>query len=464
MKHVVVIGGGISGLAAAHGCAEQAPDSLRITVLERQAEVGGKAITLHEDGWIVEAGPTGFLDNEPALDRLIEKTGLTKLPADVAAARRFVVCNGRMREIHAHPLKFARSGILSPLGMLRVVGETLIPARRDGDDESVWEFAARRLGEQAADRLIAPMVLGIFAGDAKRLSLPAAFPRMASLEREHGSLIRGMLALKKSRKSHGGPSGPAGQLTSFAEGMSALPRALAANDRLDVRCSTTVESVVRLEDGRFKVSSNSESLLADAVILAGEPWAMGSLIEESATELARELRGIFCPPVAVVALGYGEEALARVPRGFGALICRQEGYRILGCLWDTHLFPGRSPQKRLLVRTMLGGSTDPEVGDLDSEELIHIARSDMTRLFGWNLEPVFHKVIQWPRAIPQYELGHLGRLKRIDHELQQLPGLFLCGNALRGIAFGKAAAAGLACGEEAGRWLKKGTDLFIGNK
>jgi oxygen-dependent protoporphyrinogen oxidase len=196
VKHVVVIGGGISGLAAAHGCADQVPDSLRITVLERQAEVGGKAVTLQEDGWLVEAGPTGFLDNEPALDRLIKTTGLTKLPADVAAARRFVVCNGRMREIHAHPLKFARSGILSPLGMLRVVGETFIPGRRDGDDESVWEFAARRLGRQAADRLIAPMVLGVFAGDAKRLSLPAAFPRMASLEQEHGSLIRGKLALK----------------------------------------------------------------------------------------------------------------------------------------------------------------------------------------------------------------------------------------------------------------------------
>ena len=184
-RRVVIIGAGIAGLSAARAAADQARatgQALEILVLERAPVVGGKAQTIARDGWRLEGGPTGYLDNEPTMDTLVQAAGLTKLPADPAAARRFLVRNGQLKEIQAHPLKFATSGILSPLGLARLATEPWRPKRTESRDESVWEFARRRLGRQAADRLIGPMVLGVFAGDAKHTSLAAAFPRMAELE------------------------------------------------------------------------------------------------------------------------------------------------------------------------------------------------------------------------------------------------------------------------------------------
>ncbi|MEW6073038.1 MAG: protoporphyrinogen oxidase, partial [Planctomycetota bacterium] len=201
-RRVVVVGGGISGLAAAWmawdvlaAAGAPAPDD--VILLEAAPAVGGKARTIARAGWTVEGGPTGFLDNEPVLDRLIARAGLEKLPADAAAARRFLVRGGVAREIHAHPLRLARSGLLSPAGLLRVALEPFVPRRADPADESIWDFARRRLGLQIADRLIAPLVLGVFAGDARRLSLASSFPRMAELEAEHGSLVRALIRLRR---------------------------------------------------------------------------------------------------------------------------------------------------------------------------------------------------------------------------------------------------------------------------
>jgi len=458
VRHLAVIGAGISGLAAATVAAERASavaGGLTITVYEREAAVGGKAVSVAEDGWLVETGPTGFLDNEPALDRLVAAAGLAKLPADAAAARRFVVRGERMREIRPHPLKFAASGILGPLGLARLALEPLVPARRDPGEESVWAFAERRLGRQAAERLIAPMVLGVFAGEARELSLAAAFPRLAELEREHGSLVRGLIARRRAGRSGGGPAGPAGTLTSFADGLQSLPRALAARGAFAVHGARPVEAIERAAGGGWRLRAGGESVHADAVVLAGEPWAMATLLPPEAGEAAEALAAIPCPPVVLVALGFGAQALARVPRGFGVLIPREAGYRILGSLWDTFLFPGRSPDGHLLVRAMLGGAVDPQAAELSSEELVAITRADLARLLGIDEPPLYQRVVRWPRAIPQYELGHLERVARIEAALGAAPGLLAAGNALHGIAFGKAAAAGVAAGEAAIDYLRK---------
>lgn len=467
MKRLVIVGGGISGLAAARGAADEAAsvgEGIEILVLERESAVGGKAQTLHDGSWLVEAGPTGYLDAEPAMDRLLSGAGLeqAKLPANKAAARRFIVRGGHMREVSAHPVRFPASGLLGPWGLLRILAEPFIPKRhtgRDAGDESIWDFAARRVGRQAADRLIAPMVLGVFAGDARKLSLAAAFPRLAAIEREHGSLVRGMLARRKGRRpgegeKRGGPSGPAGWLTSFSEGLQSLPLALAGSGGFIVRTGVEARTVAP-RDGGWEVltSGDAPPILADAVILSGEPWAMAPLVRDHAPELARALDAIYCPPVTVVALGYGPQTLAKVPQGFGVLIPRGEGYRILGCLWDSHIFPGRSPEGSLLLRVMLGGAVDPEAALLANDELLRLVDQDLSRLFGIQEKPVYHRIVRWERAIPQYELGHLDRVAAIEHELQSRPGLFMAGNALYGISFGKAAATGLARGQEAARWL-----------
>ena len=485
---IVVVGAGIAGLAAARAAADTSKAKgrpMEVLVLERDDVVGGKARTLTRDGWRLEAGPTGYLDNEPAMDGLVAAAGLTKLAADDAAARRFLVHDGKLREIQAHPLKFFTSGILTPPALARIATEPFRPQRRtaagqpgygapvtgpDGletsamEDESVWDFAARRLGRQAADRLIAPMVLGVFAGDAKRTSLPAAFPRMAELEADHGSLVKALLALKKQKgKAAGGPAGPSGKLTSFARGLDQLPRGIAergvAEGAFGVRTGIAVTDLghdserwrLRLDDG-----GRSEELHADAVVLATESFATAELLSPIAPAITTELRAIATPPVAVVGLGYGPAALAAAPKGFGALIERGQPLRILGVLWDTHLFPGRSPDGTLLMRCMIGGATDVESGDLTDDELVAITRDDLARLFGLSgadAEPVFTEVVRWPRAIPQYELGHLARVARVEHELERVhaerPGLFLAGNYLHGVAFAKAAKSGLAAGEAA---------------
>jgi len=459
-QRLVVVGAGISGLAAACAAREVAQEAgrggdLEIVVLESGGDVGGKARTVARPGWLVETGPTGYLDNEPVLERLVGISGLAKLPATPEAARRYLVRGDRLREIRPHPLKFASSGILSPLGVLRMAGDLFIGRRQDGGDESVWNFARRRLGRQAADRMIAPMVLGVFAGDAKRISLASAFPRMAQLEREHRSLFKALAAVKRSKRESGGPAGPSGRLTSFADGLQSLPRALAGSGRFEVRTAARVSGLEWDDTSRrWQVGiEGADAIRADSVLLAAESWATAAIVRDAAPDVASALLAIDCPPVAVVALGYGREALARCPRGFGALIPRNEGYRILGVLWDTHLFAGRSADGTLLMRAMLGGTTDPGIADLPPGEVTRIAEADVARLLGLTAPPVFRETKVWPRAIPQYEIGHAGRESEIDAALaasnEGRPGLLLAGNYMRGIAFGKSAANGWEQGRAA---------------
>ena len=463
MKRLVIIGAGISGLAAATAAADaRQGDELEILVLEAGPCVGGKAQTIRRDGYLLEAGPTGYLDNEPLMDELVQKAGLEKLAADDAAARRFLVRDGKLREIQASPPRFLTSGILSPGGVLRIATEPFRKQKTDPKDESVWEFAARRLGPQAADRIIAPMVLGVYAGDAKRTSLSAAFPRMAELEAEYGSLVKALISLKSQKgKTSGGPAGPSGKLTSFAGGLDQLPLKLAescqARGDFQVRLNTRVESL-SYEDGAWNLRTTSkgttETLQADAVVLATEANVAAKLLESPAPDIATELKDIPMPHVAVVGLGFGPDALAKAPRGFGALIQRGGGIRILGVLWDTFLFPERSPGGTILMRCMIGGATDPEAANLTDEELVALTHADLTKLLHLDdTAPIFTEVVRWPNAIPQYEIGHLARMDRIHTALASLnqtaPGLHLAGNYTAGVAFAKAAKAGDAAGRDA---------------
>ena len=449
MRRLVVVGGGISGLAAAWTASRlsaEVPDGLEVVVLEGDPEVGGKARSWSGDGWLLESGPGSFLDGRPELQRLIDESGTAAecTPANEASARRFLVHRGKMREIVTNPLGFARSGILSLPGMLRVLAEPFIPARRDGIDETIWAFAARRLGAEIADRLILPMCLGIFAGDGRLLSLPAAFPRMAALEKESGSLIRAAIRGRRAARRQ----------FAFRHGMQTLPIALARQSRFTVRTSTRAANLARSESGWLVgIGDGSEAIPADAVVLAMEPGTIATLVRPHLPDAASELEAIPCPPVAVVGLGYGPEAHGPVPRGFGVLIARGEGYRMLGNVWDSHLYGGRSPDGNLLIRVMFGGAVDPEAGRLPETELATLAREEVRRLYGLQAAPRFERVVRWSRAIPQYGLGHLDRAARVTEALTRSPGLFLGGSGLHGVSFPDAAATGVRCGEQAVAWL-----------
>lgn len=447
VRRLIVIGGGISGLAAAWAARQAAArmeGGLDVLVLERAGAVGGKARSMVRGGWLVEGGPSGYLGGRPGMERLIAGIGLEdeRVPAHQASARRFLFRAGRMRRIIANPVGLLREGILGPGGVARMLAEPFIAVRRDGADESVWSFAARRLGAEIADRMILPMALGVFAGDARHLSLAAAFPRMAALEQEHGSLIRGMVARRGHMSS--------GALTSFRCGMQQLPRALAERGGFTVRCGAEVRALSRTADGwRVAVDGDGEAIPADAVILAGEPWAMAPLVLQHDATLAAELTAIPCPPVAVVALGFGPTAAAKVPVGFGVLIARGEGFRMLGNLWETHLYHGRSPDGHVLIRAMFGGAVDPEVGALTEPALVGLARAEIAKLYGIMESPIFEHVVRIPRAIPQYNIGHSARVERIANAIAALRGLSITGNGLRGVAFADAASDGVREGETA---------------
>jgi oxygen-dependent protoporphyrinogen oxidase len=451
VARLVVVGAGIAGLAAAWSArlaAARGGLNLDVLVLERSGELGGKMRTIVRGAWMVEGGPSGFLRGRAELDMLIRASGLNDkvILAREAAKRRFLYRAGRLCEIKPSPLGFARSGIMSAGGLLRLCAEPFVRRWRGAQDESVWSFAARRLGAEAADRLASPMMLGIFAGDAHKLSLASAFPRMAKLERKHGSLVRALIA-HRGRTS-------TGSLTSLAGGMQTLPRQLAARGGFRVRCDATVARIGRAGGGwTVTVDGDGATIDADAVIVAAEPWAAASLLRPVDASAADALGAIPCPPVAVVALGFDHTARSRIPDGFGALISRGEGFRMLGNLWETSLYPGRGPIGGILVRAMFGGAVDTSISALGDPELLALGKREVAKLYGLTVEPVFAQVVRLEHAIPQYEVGHGARVAAVERAVTAMPGLAITGFGLRGIAVGDAAADGVRTGENVGRWL-----------
>ncbi len=475
MPRLIVVGAGISGLAAAWSARDTAARggvTLDVLVLERSGEVGGKARTIVRDGWMVEAGPSGFLGGRPELDALLRAAGLADdvLSARAAAERRYLYGAGRMRELKPSPLGFARSGVMSAGGLLRLMAEPLIARSRNPQDESVWAFAARRLGAEAADRLVSPMTLGVFAGDARRLSAASAFPRMVTLEREHGSLFRGMLARQRAMiaqrraRTTGAHPGAgdtaltaAHQLASLRDGMQSLPRRLAERGGFEVRCRAGVRAIALTPRGwSVAVDGDGTPLDADAVIIATEPFAAAPLLRPLSAAAGDALDAIPCPPVTVVALGYDSAAARQVPDGFGVLISRGEGIRMLGNLWETSPYPGRGPAGGVLIRAMFGGGVDPSIGALDETAMLELARREVAQLYGFTASPVFQEVVRIARAIPQYEIGHADRVAAVERAAESMPGLGVTGFGLRGVAFGDAAADGVRTGEMLGRWLATG--------
>lgn len=452
---LIIVGGGPSGLAAAWKASAEAGRArkvLEVVVLEADDRVGGKARTEQADGLLIETGPQGFLDDQPVLREMINACGLGEevISPEPAANRRSIYRGGKLRELSRNPRQFARSGLLGPLGLARLALEPLVPGRRSGGnaedaDESLFDFAARRMGRQTAARLISPVVLGIFAGDARRLSAAAAFPRLVAMERAHGSLFKAMRAGRR----RGVP--PPGHKT-FRCGTQALPNAVAAMPGVEVRCGQTVTSIERRADGAgFTVASFAGEHAADAVIVAADLPAAADLVAGVSAAAANELRQIDSPPMAVVHTAFDVAATAHLEPAYGFLVARGEGIRMLGCQYETATFRGRSPEGRFLARSMFGGSVDPEAAELDDDELIDLTCQELRRTVGIDAEPVFTSIARWPHAIPQYAPGHPQRVARIEAALAEVDGFYLAGNALHGVGLSRAIAVGAGCGECAAR-------------
>jgi oxygen-dependent protoporphyrinogen oxidase len=438
---VAVVGGGISGLTLAYELVTRSGE-VDVVCLEAGPRAGGNVGTLREGGFVCEWGPTGFLDDAPATLDLVRRLGLTErvLPCNLESATRFLYHRGKLRRLA--PATFLTSELLSLGGRLRLLAEPFRGRGLGDADESIAAFASRRLGPEATAVLVDAMVGGIYAGDIRGLSLRATFPKLWELERDHGSLVRGMLARSKRARTGGGKRERA-RLTSFRTGLAELTDALhvALGERL--RLASRVTRVTGDGRGGFRLGlADAAPLEADAVVLACPAWAAAPILRELDAPLAAAVSEIPSAPVVVVHLGFEARALGDRRRGFGYLVPSAEGLRTLGTLWTSDIFAERAPAGSVLLTSMLGGARDPGVIDLTDDQAQALALRELKPTMGIATPPTFVRVVKHARGIPQYTLGHPARLATIDERLRGLPRLHLAGNSYRGISIN-------ACIEEA---------------
>ena len=442
-RTVAVIGAGVSGLTVAYELQQYArnpPDGIRPICLEGSDRAGGNIRTHREAGYTCEWGPNGFLDNVPATPELVRRLGLRDQvqQADEQAAIRYIYRAGALREAPTGAGAFLKSGILSPLGKLRLLCEPFARRRPAEGDESVYRFAARRIGAEAAEVLVGAMVNGVYAGNVRELCLKSTFPKMYAMETEYGSLFKAMLALKRrksGRDDKAGPAGPGGVLTSFRSGLETLIHGLVKVNGSALQVNHKVQAISDMGIRGFRVHLEAGAPMdVRGVVLACPSRAAAAMVRAMDPELADAIGGIPSSPLAVIHLGYHQPALGSIPRGFGFLAPRGQGVRILGCLWSSNIFPGRAPEGKVLLTAMIGGAEDPEVMDLPDARLVELARSDLQITMRIGVAPEFVKVFRHPHGIPQYTLGHQDRLRTIRKRLEAHPGLLVCGNSYGGIA------------------------------
>lgn len=451
---IAIVGGGIAGLATALDILDEAGRrgrDVHVRVFERDDEPGGNLRTLRRDGWQLEWGPNGFLDNEPATLRLVERAGLGGAlhRSSDAARRRFLLVEGRLREIPTSPGAFLKSDLLSTGGKLRMARELFIPPRRDlgraaddpSTDETIDQFGRRRLGDEFARIMLDPMVKGIFGGESKQLSLAAAFPRMVELEKNYGGLFKAMFKLAREKKKQGRAktdAGPTGTLHSFDGGMGQLIDAVAQelqlSGRAEVHTGAEVNSITRSADGWHVDSIAGDHGPFDAVVEAAPAHAAARHLEALDPRISASLDKIPFAPMAVVALGFDRQAVTHDLDGFGMLVPGCENRDLLGALWTSSIFRGRAPQGKVLLRCMAGGAGNPAIMDLDDDALVTSLLAELRSLLGIKGSPAMARVIRHPRAIAQYLPGHLARLKALEASLQSHPGLLLAGSSYRGIS------------------------------
>lgn len=455
---VCVVGGGLSGLASAYLIREKGREEgipIEVKLLESEPRTGGKIGTIAEEGYLGEIGPNGFLDNKPYTLDLCRRMGVegNLLRSNDSSRKRYIFSGGRLWNLPEDPISFMMSDLLSIGGRIRIVSEYFVPQKKDDEDETLADFVRRRLGDEALDKLVGPMASGVFAGNPENMSLGACFPRIHVLEEKYGGLIRGMLTLRKeaAKRGESGPrsAGPGGVLTSFPKGTAELIGAIASRLGDSILTSAPARRLERTGEGQspryrllFGEGETSAEREADAVVLAVPAYASATLLRDLDPGIAATMDTVPYAAMGVVHLGYEANSLPSPPDGFGFLIPKSEGRRALGALWASSIFNGRAPEGHVLLTVMLGGASDPLTPRLDEEDLIKVARQELEITMGIKDAPVFSTVLKWVKAIPQYTFGHLARVESIEKRLTGHPGLFLTGNAWRGVGINDCVAAG----------------------
>ncbi len=495
MKRMIIVGGGIAGLAAAYRLLKTTTD-MQITLIESADRLGGKIVTDRVDGFVIEGGPDTFLSYKPRGIGLCRELGIEdRLHGTNEKIRRtFVMREGKLYDLPEGltgliPSRFgplAKSRLISPWGKLRMGLDYFIPPKSLNGDESLAQFVERRLGRELYDRMIEPLMSGIYAGDGEQLSLGATFPQLRQTELEHGSLVKGMLAAKRKSQRSGGISMPSPAQKKWAAfvtpetGLAEIVEALQAQLKdVEVRLGTRVMRVTssprpspykgegvrpspwKGEEMGMRVDlENGETLEADAVILATPAYVTAQIVGDLDPEMATALRGIPYASTVTLSVAYPLDAIPQPLNAYGYIIPRAEGRSILACTWTSTKFPHRAPDGYGLMRAFIGRAGDEDVLNHTDAELLQMVRDELRDVLGITAEPLLYRIFRWPQAMPQYTLGHLDRIAAIDRRLAEHPGLYVAGNAYRGIGLPDCIASGEAAADKALKWLTTPTNLF----
>lgn len=451
----LVIGAGISGLSLAHALKTQQPD-LKVWVCERQNRVGGNITTNSAEGFLWEEGPTSF-SPAPEILKLAVQVGLTE---DLVLADRrlprYVYWQGKLLPVPMSPPSMIQSSLLSPWGKIRAglgaigfvppaMGQSL---SEQGGEETVDQFFRRHLGADVTERLVAPFVSGVYAGDPGQLSAAAAFGRIVRLEGLGGSLVAGAIRsqlLQKQTKPAPDPTLPKtqrGELGSFKGGITMLPEAIAHRLAEAIKLNWQVVDIRRSDRQTYLVAFDTPEgscwVETKTLALTTPAHVTADLVKPLQAQVSQALQEIPYPPVACVVVAYPQTALRQPLRGFGNLIPRNQGVRTLGTIWSSSLFPGRAPAGWQLLTNFIGGATDPAIATLSEDQIVQAVHQDLSKVLlqADAPQPKVLAVHLWRRAIPQYTLGHHQRLAQIEQGLTELPGLFLCSNYIDGVALG----------------------------
>jgi oxygen-dependent protoporphyrinogen oxidase len=431
-RQVIVVGGGISGLACAYRLKQL---GIPVTLLEASARVGGLVGSERRGGFLFESGPQSFQGTEALLE-LVREVGIeSELQRADPRAPRFVYLHRRLQKIPMTPQALMASSLLGIKSRARIASEPFKRTKPPTKEESVADFVRRKFGHEILEYLVAPFVSGVYAGDPEKLSLKAAFPTLEEWEREYGSVLRGAMKSRSEKEKRSGPP----PLCSFVGGVGSLGNAIAAKLGGSVRLGAQAMSVERSTNYQicFVQDGRSEMVEAAAMVLASPAYIAAPLIAPVSLTLAHTLSGVVYAPVAVVACGYYDRQVAHALDGFGFLVPRSEKVRTLGTVWNSSLFPGRAPAGSVAITSFIGGATDPKIIERSDDDIAAIVQDENARILQISGSPVASAVWKYPKALPQYNLGHGHVVEAIRDGERANPGLFFCGNYLEGPSLGK---------------------------
>lgn len=438
--NTIIIGGGIAGLATAFSLQEAGLTGF--TLVESAPRLGGKIVSCHQDGFVIEGGPDSFITQKKSALDLCKRLGLEDQLVGSNTGKNAATYVWSKGRLHPMPegmmlmaptmvLPFLRSSLISWPGKLRMGMELFVPKRSASEDESLGGFVRRRLGTEALNKIAGPLMGGIHAADPEKLSLRSTFPMFPEMEKKHGSLLRGMM--KRPRRSAPSGAKPLSMFVSLRGGLQQLSDALTAQLKPSaIRAGCSVLSIFP-DVNQYKVLlSDGSTLLADNVVFATPAYVTADLVQHIDPSLSASLRAIRYVSTATVSLGFKRSDVAHPMRGAGFIVPASEGRSITACSWTSTKFDHRAPDDAVLLRVFIGGALAEPLAEQDETALIDLARREIRHIMGITAEPTLARAYRWHKANPQYDLGHLERVAQIESSLAGFPGIFLAGAAYRG--------------------------------